>query len=101
MCAGLAGFGFWGIMIPGLKAWAIFGSPFGTFQKLRCSLAAGVAVLASLHLLLNLDNLDCIQGDRSGFKICGPSGTWPSLRDASEREAVWEKLQALKAPVGE
>jgi hypothetical protein len=58
-------------------------------------------VLASPHLLLNLNNVDCIQGDSGGFRIYGPSATWPSPKDASEREAIWEKLQPLWTPGGQ
>src|SRR5262245_29018259 len=33
--------------IPGLKAWAIFGSPSGTGQKVRCAQPTGMSAFAS------------------------------------------------------
>ena len=38
--------------------------------------------------------------DDNGLRILGPSKAWPSLKDATEREAVLQKLQGLQVPMG-
>jgi len=51
-------------------------------------------------MLVDHNNVDCVTRAGDEFRILGPGGAWPSLDDASEREAVCEKLQAFQVPVG-